>query len=114
MRRNCIRLVYRLPSGAIMSNRHSPSTRISIDFVSTLKPAGPNHCGRWRGSTQAEKTSSRGASITRDRTISRSSAQTDRGDSSWLTFAGIGLLLFLQFLDVKFQSIHPLLPDLPL
>src|ERR1700722_16135867 len=114
MRRNCIRFGYRLPSGAIISNRHSPLTRISIDFVSTLKPAGPNHWGRWRGSAQAEKTTSRGALITRERTISRSSAQVERGDSFCLAFAGIGLFLFFQCLNVHFQSIQSLLPDFPL
>src|SRR6185312_12756185 len=114
MRRNCIRLVYRLPSGAIISNRHSPPTRRSIDFVSTLKPAGPNHTGRWRGSAQAENTNSRGALITRERTISRSSAQVDRGDALLPAFADIGRLVLFQFLYVHFQSIQSLLPDLPL
>src|SRR3984957_5659385 len=82
MRRNCIRFGYRLPSGAIISNRHSPLTRISIDFVSTLKPAGPNHWGRRRGSAQAAKTNSRGALTTRERTISRSSGAWPLGGRS--------------------------------
>src|SRR5436190_23611785 len=114
MRRNVMRLVYRLPSGAIMSTRHVPPTRISISLVSTLNPAGPNHWGRCRGSDQAANTNSRLALITRDNTISRSSAQVDRTELLPSSFTDTRLLLFLQFLDVKFQPIEASFPDLPL
>src|SRR6185369_12308650 len=56
-----------------MSKRHSPPTRMSISFVSILKPAGPNQFGRCFASAHAENTTSRRALITRERTISRSS-----------------------------------------
>ena len=42
-----------------------------------LKPAGPNQLGRCFGSVQAENTTSRRAFITRERTISRSSAHCE-------------------------------------
>src|SRR5499427_7744111 len=57
-----------------MSKRHSPPTRMSISFVSISKLAGPNQFGRCFASAQAENTTSRRALITRERTISRSSA----------------------------------------
>src|ERR1700691_1589440 len=60
-----------------MSKRHRPPTRMSISLVSILKPAGPNQFGRCFGSVQAENTMSRRASITRERTISRSSAHCE-------------------------------------
>src|ERR1700755_2930417 len=47
---------------------------MSISFVTILKPAGPNQFGRCAGSAHAENTTSRRAPITRDSTISRSSA----------------------------------------
>src|SRR5438477_7185792 len=60
-----------------MSKRHRPPTHMSISLVSILKPAGPNQLGRCFGSVQAENTMSRRASITRERTISRSSAHCE-------------------------------------
>src|SRR5215813_7297240 len=57
-----------------MLKRHSPPTRMSISFVSISKPAGPNQFGRCFASVHAENTTSRRALITRERTISRSSA----------------------------------------
>src|SRR5919108_4481907 len=57
-----------------MSKRHSPPTRMSISFVSISKPAGPNQFGRCFASAHAENTTSRRALITRESTISRSSA----------------------------------------
>src|SRR5579864_8977659 len=60
-----------------MSKRHRPPTRISISLVSILKPAGPNQIGRCFRSVQAVNTMSRRASITRERTISRSSAHCE-------------------------------------
>src|SRR5215475_5076195 len=61
-----------------MSKRHSPPTRMSISFVSISKPAGPNQFGRCFASAHAENTTSRRALITRERTISRSSAHWSR------------------------------------
>src|SRR5574338_370839 len=60
-----------------MSKRHRPPTRMSISLVSISKPAGPNQFCRCFGSAQAENTMSRRASITRERTISRSSAHCE-------------------------------------
>src|SRR3981189_1496733 len=60
-----------------MSKRQRPPTHMSISLVSILKPAGPNQFGRCFGSVQAENTMSRRASITRERTISRSSAHCE-------------------------------------
>src|SRR5205823_8731349 len=60
-----------------MSKRHRPPTHMSISLVSILKPAGPNQLGRCFGSVQAENTMSGRASITRERTISRSSAHCE-------------------------------------
>src|SRR3981189_2259363 len=60
-----------------MSKRQRPPTHMSISLVSILKPAGPNQFGRCFGSVQAENTMSRRASMTRERTISRSSAHCE-------------------------------------
>ncbi len=74
--RNSIRLPKTFPSGAIMSKRQRPPTRTSHSCVFVVKPFGPNHFVRCSSFVHAAKTSSRGASKTRDSTISRSS---DRG-----------------------------------
>src|SRR5580704_12193075 len=55
---------------------------MSISRVSAVKPSGPNQRVIWLGSVKASNTRERGAAITRDSTISRSSAQVARG--SWL------------------------------
>src|SRR5258708_36453379 len=67
----------RLTIGASMASRNRPPTHSSIYLVSILKPAGPNQIGRCFGSIQAVNTMSRRASITRERTISRSSAHCE-------------------------------------
>src|SRR5690606_4487549 len=70
-----------------MSKRHMPPTRRSMACVTQLNPFGPNQCGRCSGSVQARYTSSRGASNTRVRTISRSRDQVGSVSFASLTSA---------------------------
>src|ERR1700722_7453125 len=70
-------------------NRQRPPSRMSISRVSVVKPSGPNQRTTSAGSLQALKTRSRGASSTRDSTISRSRVQVSRAAASVII---IGLL----------------------
>src|SRR5689334_17245953 len=55
-----------------MTCSHTPPTRNSWRFVVLVKPRGPHQFTTCLGSVQACHTSSRGAWMTRDMTISRS------------------------------------------
>lgn len=57
-------------SGPRITKRYAPPVRKSISQPGSVKPFGPHHCFRCPGSLQTLKTSSRGASKTRDRVIS--------------------------------------------
>src|SRR6478736_3169253 len=96
-------------------NRQRPPTRMSISSVSVVKPFGPNHCVIWLGSVKASNTRERGAAITRDRTISRSSAHIARG--SWLivfTFRETYLRgLRLWDLGLREKLLEPVEPRFP-
>src|SRR5262249_47552887 len=92
------------------TKRHRPPTRISISRVSTLKPSGPNHIGTCCGSVQTLNTSSRGAAMTRERTISRSCSHESRGELlPALSFA----TLFLRCLQSEDIGLHPIEPRFP-
>src|SRR5262245_20626583 len=60
---------------------HSPPTRNSNARVVVVNPVGPHHCDRCRTSVNASNTSSRGASMTREITISRSAVAVSAGPS---------------------------------
>src|SRR3954463_4602967 len=55
-----------------MTKSHTPPTRNSKDRVVVVNPSGPHHRDRCRTCVNASNTSSRGALMTRDITISRS------------------------------------------
>src|SRR5580704_88671 len=83
---------------------------MSISRVSAVKPSGPNQRVIWLGSVKAWNTRERGAAITRDSTISRSSAQVARG--SWLivfTFRD-GRLWGLRLREKALQPVEPRFP----
>src|SRR5579859_4712791 len=91
-------------------NRQRPPSRMSISRVSVVKPSGPNQRVIWLGSVKAWNTRERGAAITRDSTISRSSAQVARG--SWLivfTFRD-GRLWGLRLREKALQPVEPRFP----
>src|SRR5882762_453050 len=67
-----------------------------------VKPIGPHHCATCLGSVHALNTSSRGASKTRDRTISRSAESSATGLLS----------LMLLILSIQFQANRNRLPGL--
>src|SRR4051812_33668637 len=89
--RKSIRLSQTVPSGPIISKRHRPPVRTSPSFDTMVKPFGPNHWRRCSTRVHASKTSARGASNTRERTISRSSDH----DTSFFTTMALLLFLFL-------------------
>src|SRR3984893_4711658 len=83
---------------------------MSISRVSVVKPSGPNQRVIWLGSGKAWNTRERRAAITRDSTISRSSAQVARG--SWLivfTFRD-GRLWGLRLREKALQPVEPRFP----
>src|SRR4051812_628045 len=83
---------------------------MSISRVSVVKPSGPNQRVIWLGSVKAWNTRERGAAITRDSTISRSSAQVARG--SWLivfTFPD-GRSWGLRLREKVLQPVEPRVP----
>src|ERR1700694_1855095 len=89
-----------------MMNRHTPPGLTSISWIVFVNPFGPHHCATCLGSVNALKTSSRGASKTRARTISRSAVAAPP-----LFFTAMHLLLLLKFLQVSVEAIEALLPE---
>ncbi len=61
-----------MPSGPRIAKTHSPPTRNSNASVVVVNPSGPHQCARCRASVNASKTSSLGASMRREMTISLS------------------------------------------
>src|SRR5271166_6575737 len=84
---------------------------MSISWVSTLNPSGPNHFGKCCGSVQTLNIRSRGAATTRDRTISRSSAHEPRELLFPSPTFAMLFLLCLQFESVDFHPVKPRRPD---
>src|SRR5215470_11232911 len=80
--------------------------------VVVVKPSGPHHRDRCRTSVNASNTSSRGALITREITISRS-AVACAGSPPLLVVAIVWPLLpcLPQFLHVRVQPVEALVPE---
>src|SRR6476620_7034190 len=94
-----------------MTERHTPPGFTSILCVVVVKPLGPHHCPTCSGSVQASNTSSCGASISRDRTISRSV-----GILASAVMASMPLpflLLRLHFAEINLQAIETFVPQRP-
>jgi hypothetical protein len=70
-----------VPSGPCITKSHSPPTRNSNARVVVVNPSGPHHRDRCRTSVNASNTSSRGALMTREITISRSAVADCAGAS---------------------------------
>src|ERR1700687_4203233 len=97
-----------------MMNRQVPPALTSISCVVTLNPRGPHQWPMCFGSVHALKTSSRGASIRRERTISRSSVFEGFRPVAGLFVAGIFFsLLSLKLAEIIIQAIEALVPELP-
>src|SRR5262245_14486928 len=71
-----------------MTNFQTPPRRTSIDCVVVVKPSGPHQWPTCAGSVKASNTSSRGASIKRVTTISRSAATPVAASSSMVILLG--------------------------
>src|SRR5215203_439425 len=101
-----------VPSGPCITKSHSPPTRNSKDRVVVVKPSGPHHRDRCRTRVNASNTSSRGAPITREITISLS-AVACAGSPPLLIVAIVWSLLpcLLQLLHVLVQPVEALAPE---
>src|ERR1700677_169891 len=84
-----------------MCTRMAPPARASSSQTGLVKPCGPHHCARWRGSVQSLKTSSRGASRMRVSVSSRGTAPL---------FFSVMFFLFLQVGQVVVEPIKTLIP----
>src|SRR6476619_612327 len=94
-----------------MMKTHSPPTRNSNARVLVLNPSGPHHRDRCRTSVNASNTSSRGALMTREITISRS-AVPDRAGASVLSLpSSLVLPRLLEVLHVGVQPVEALVPE---
>src|SRR5580704_5390089 len=95
-----------------MVMRQAPPSRRSSLHDSMVKPRGTHQCRMRSGSTKARNTSSRGASRTLVSVNSRVSARL-----ASLAFAAMALSLALagrlDLLQIVFQAVEPLLPELP-
>src|SRR5436190_2121144 len=103
----------RSPAGGPWTTKsHSPPTRNSKDRVVVVKPSGPHHRDRCRTRVNASNTSSRGAPITREITISRS-AVACAASPPLLVVAIVWSLLpcLLQLLHVLVQPVEALAPE---
>src|SRR5579859_365098 len=107
-------LGYSVPSGPRMVCRQWPPGRTSISWMVVVKPLGPHHCATCLGSVNASQTISRGASYTRDVTISRSDATVAGLFLSLI--AGMLLLLMNSFCfqraQIVVEPVEALLPEL--
>src|SRR4029078_74993 len=94
-----------------MTKRHTPPGFTSILCVVVVKPLGPHHCRTCSGSVQASNTSSCGASISRDRTISRSVGIL--ASAFWASMPLPFRLLRLHFAEITLQAIETFVPQRP-
>src|SRR6266542_5095561 len=103
-----------------MSMRMAPPGRTSNWHTGFVNPSGPHHCATWFGLVHASNTSSRGASMVRVRTSSRSDDAggevvtfEDRfaADPVLRLFAGMFLLLDLKFAEAVLQAVDALFPE---
>src|SRR5260370_42544331 len=85
-----------------MMKRQMPPGRKSISCIVVVKPFGPHHCTMCFGSDHAFQTSSRGASKTREATISRAAASVA---------TAMFLLLTLELRQVFIQTIESVFPE---
>src|SRR5690606_779744 len=88
---NTPRQGYLFPSGPSSMTRNLPPGRRSISHGGALKPLGPHQDAMWPGSVHAFQSSSRGASNTREMTISRSATNSEG------VFAGCCFMIFSSF-----------------
>src|SRR4051812_40905437 len=95
--------------GPCMMKDQIPPSRKSNECVVMVKPRGPYQWPRCSALVQALKTSSRGASKVRSRTISRA----DSGATGLLCCAVIFSFLLLKFLKVLVESIEAFFPEAP-
>src|SRR5687768_7040518 len=100
-----------------MSKRQRPPTRTSMEWVVHTKPFGPNHFPTCSASVHTLKTRARGASNTRERTVSRSRDQAYGSAASAdillllrRTGIGWGLRATLQLVQVGVEAIEALFP----
>src|SRR3954452_19878839 len=93
-----------------MTKSHSPPARNSNDRVVVVNPSGPHHRDRCRTCVNASNTSSRGAPISREISISRSAVECA---DSLLVVAIVWSLLrcLLQLLHVLVQPVQALAPE---
>src|SRR5512144_1672924 len=94
-----------------MTKLHTPPGFTSILRVVVVKPRGPHHCTTCSGSVQASNTSSRGASIRRVMTISRSV-----GILASAVMASMPLpflLLRLNLAEINLQAVETFVPQRP-
>src|SRR5580704_3168894 len=109
--RNTLLLGKSFPSGLCMINFQLPPGLTSISSMVVVNPFGPHHFTICVGSVHAFHTSCRGASKTRETTISRSDVFST--DVFALALATMFFLLFLlNFLQVLFETIKTLFPKL--
>src|SRR5438132_410860 len=95
-----------------MTKSHSPPTRNSNDFVVVVNPSGPHHRDRCRTSVNASNTTSRGALMTREITISRSAVADCAGAPRPVALIKLILLpCLLEVLHVLVQPVEALVPE---
>src|SRR3954454_21740283 len=95
-----------------MTKSHTPPTRNSNARVVVVNPSGPHHRDRCRTSVNASNTSSRGASMPREITISRSAVADCAGVPCPVVLIQLLLLpCLLQVLHVRLQPVEALVPE---
>src|SRR5690349_221855 len=118
-----MRLSQFMPFGPCITKSHVPPTRMSIDCVVIVNPRGPHQLPMFFGSVNAPNTSSRGASMTRVRTSSRSAVSVAAGLTllsdmvlllrRWMSRAlGGGRGLLLHVAEIGLEVVEALLPVL--
>src|SRR6185369_2700248 len=95
-----------------MMKRQAPPGFTLISWVVVVKPLGPHHFPTCFGSVKALNTSSRGASMSRVMTISRSAVSPAAALPARWAFSLVTLLLLhLQVLHKIFQPIEAAFPE---
>src|SRR5690348_16582155 len=92
-----------------MTKSHSPPARNSKDRVVVVNPSGPHHRDRCRTSVNASNTSSRGAPMSRESTISRSAVVW--AASPPLLVLVIRSFLLFQISHVVVKPVESLMPE---
>src|SRR4051812_41806744 len=100
-----------------MTKRQTPPGLKSNALVVVRKPFGPHHCARCFGSAHTDHTSSRGASISRDPSItfgSDSRSMLFLSATRLLQLFGFAVVLRrfgLQSAQIVLEAIEPLFPE---